>query len=250
VSEIDDAVDRNRRGQLVGLGFLAAVILVAVLVGSGAFSGDDPAKNASVVDGVKGTKETTKLLRGVPQNGLVLGDPNAPATIVEFVDVSCPFCKSFALKDGPKLIRDTVRTGKANLELRVLDKVGRSSGEGRAAIHAAAAKNQAWTVSELLYYNQRSEGEEWVTPSLLQRMTRVAPELRGLTLTATPTPESERLDQQTDALHDELDRKGGTPAFFVRPRGATDKGAYRKVDTKGTGSKADKIANAVADVTR
>ncbi|WP_026910892.1 thioredoxin domain-containing protein [Patulibacter minatonensis] len=248
MSELDDAVARNRRGQLVGLGFLAAVILVAVLIGSGAFSGDDPAKKAKVVDGVRGPEETAKLLRGIPQNGLVLGRPDAPATVVEFVDVKCPFCKNFALKDGPDVIEDLVRTGRANLELRVLDNLGRSSGDGRTAIHAAAEKNQAWTLSELLYYNQKSEGEEWVTPALLQRMNRVAPEFRGLTLSTTRTPETERLDAQTDALAKELDFGGKTPTIYVRPRGRTDKGAYRKVDLKGTGSKADKIADAVAKV--
>ena len=58
----------------------------------------------------------------MPQDGLTLGRPDAPATVVEFIDVKCPFCKEFAIEDGPDLVRDLVRSGRASLELRVLAK--------------------------------------------------------------------------------------------------------------------------------
>jgi hypothetical protein len=64
--DVDEAIRRRRRGQLLGIGFLLIAAIVAVTVGSGALSGDDPAKDASRVDGVIGTVQTTRLLRGVP----------------------------------------------------------------------------------------------------------------------------------------------------------------------------------------
>ncbi|MEV4421941.1 thioredoxin domain-containing protein [Patulibacter sp. NPDC049589] len=245
--DLDEAIARNRRGQLVGLAFLAAVILIAVVVGSGAFSGDDPAKDASVVQGVKGTKETTALLRGIPQNGMVLGDPDAPVTVVEFVDVKCPNCKSFVLKDGPRIVRDLVRTGKANLEMRMLAGLGPDSPLGRTAVFGASAQGRAWNLAELLFYNQKSEGLKWVTPALLQKIGGVAPELRGTPILTAPTPATTRLSSESEALKVQLGVKG-TPTVFVRRRGTTAPGDYRKVDLNGTGSRAGKVIDAVSDL--
>jgi hypothetical protein len=236
---------RRALAELCGTAFL-----VAVVVGSGALSGDDPAEDASNVDGVLGTKETTALLRGIPQDGLTLGAPSAPVTIVEFVDVKCPFCKDYALTDGEQVIRDLVRPGKAKIELRVLANLGESSVTGRTAIHDVAARDQAWTLSELLYFNQRSEAEEWVTPDLLGRIGRTAPELRGIPLSTTPTAASRRLDTETDRLRIRIGSDGKTPTIYVRPSDRTDAGAFREVDLRGTGSKAAKVAGAVADLTR
>lgn len=248
--ELDEAIRRNRRGQLVGVAFLLIAVIVAVTIGFGGLTGDDPAKDASRIDGVVGTKETTALFRGVPQNGITLGDPNAPVTVVQFVDIKCPFCKSLELKDGPDIVRDLVRPGRANVELRILGNLGESSIAGRTAVHNLAGRGQVWTLAELLYFNQGPETTEWLTPRLLQRIGRVAPELRGIPLSMEPTAESRRLDVESEALRDKLGFDGRTPTIYVRPRGATDKAAFRKVDLKGTGSKVDKISAAVSDVSR
>jgi protein-disulfide isomerase len=248
--QMDDSTGANRRGQLLGVGFVLIAVLVAVLLGTGAFSGSDPAKDASVVDGVKGTEETTALLKGIPQDGLLLGRTDAPTTIVEFVDVKCPVCKGFALKDGPDVIRDLVRSGRAKIELRLVGgALGKDSLVGRTAIHALAAQDRAWPMTELLFYNQERENDDWVTPELLKKIGGVAPELRGAPIVTTPTPETIRMGEQTDALAKRLDVKG-TPTIFVRPSGRTDDGAYRKVDLRGTGSDAGKVSSAVGDVAR
>ncbi len=241
----------SRRGQLVGVAFVVAALLIAALLGTGAFSGSDPAKDASVVDGVKGTKETTALLRGVPQDGIVLGRPDAPVTVVEFVDLKCPVCRSFVQKEAPTVVRDLVRPGKANLEVRILglEQFRPDTLLGRTAVHALAAEDRAWDLLELLYYNQGPEQERWITPALLRKLAAASPELRGTPITTTPTPTTTRMGAEADALSKELDLKG-TPTIFVRPRGRTDVGSYREVSLKGTGSDAGKIASAVADLTR
>lgn len=237
----------NRRGQLVGLVFVLIAVLAAVVLATGALSGDDPAADASVVDGVRGTEETTSLLRGIPQDGIVLGRPDAPVTIVEFVDFKCPVCKSFVLEDGPEVVDDLVRTGKANVELRALANLGPDSTIARRAFHGLAARDQAWTMAELLFYNQGSEADEWATPELMAKIGRVAPELRGAPIVTTPTPETSRMSTEDEALGRRLD-VGGTPTIFVRPRGRTDDAAYREVSLKGTGSKAGKVRSAVEDL--
>jgi protein-disulfide isomerase len=48
----------------------------------------------------------------------VLGDPDAPVTIVEFSDFQCPFCRSWWLETFPQLKREYLDTGKAKLVFR------------------------------------------------------------------------------------------------------------------------------------
>lgn len=48
----------------------------------------------------------------------VLGDENAPVTIIEFSDYECPFCTRFYLNTLPQLKREYIDTGKVKLIYR------------------------------------------------------------------------------------------------------------------------------------
>src|SRR5262245_45362015 len=71
-----------------GLGFLvlAAVIVVIVVNSAGSGSGGD----TNIEEGAS----VDRMLSGVPQEELVLGDPSAPVELIEFGDLQCPICKA------------------------------------------------------------------------------------------------------------------------------------------------------------
>lgn len=234
-----------RRSQLLGVAFLVVAVLGGGLIAFGAFGGEDPAKNASVTDGVRGVEETTALLRGVPQHGIVLGRPDAPVTIVEFADLKCPACRSYALGQQPQVVRDLVRTGKANVELRLLglESFRPDTLLGRNAAYALAGQDRMWPFVELVYYNQGDERDRWISEPRLRAIARPSPELRGATISTAATPGARALSDAADRLADRLDVEA-TPTFFVRPRGRDD---YRKVDSGSFGGLAGKLARAVAD---
>ena len=50
----------------------------------------------------------------------ILGDKNAPVTIIEFSDYECPFCKRHFDETLPQLIKEYINTGKAKLVYRDL----------------------------------------------------------------------------------------------------------------------------------
>lgn len=50
----------------------------------------------------------------------VLGDKNAPVTIIEFSDYECPFCKRHFDQTLPELVKNYIDTGKAKLVFRDL----------------------------------------------------------------------------------------------------------------------------------
>lgn len=241
--------ETTRRGQLVGAALLAAMVVVGALIAFGAFGGDDPAKDASLVDGVRGVDETQALLQGVPQQGIVLGQADAPVTIVEFVDLKCSACRGFALKHQSDIVRDLVRTGKANVELRLMaiERFGKDDQEGRTAAHNLASSNRMWPLVELAFYNQGPASESWIDRALLQGFAKASPDLAGATIDVRPTSASRKLDAEADALAKQL-KVDGTPTIFVRPQGDQRPEAFERVDVARFEDPAKAIAEAVADV--
>ncbi len=54
----------------------------------------------------------------LPDDDAVLGDPNAPVTIVEFSDFQCPFCGKFFDETFPQIKKKYIDTGKVKLVYR------------------------------------------------------------------------------------------------------------------------------------
>lgn len=102
-------------------------------------------------------------LAGVPQDGVTLGDPDAPVTLVEFADPQCPFCRDFALQTLPLIVRDYVRPGMLRLEFQTLAFLGPDSERAARAVAGAAAQDRLWNLSELVYYNQGTENSGYAT---------------------------------------------------------------------------------------
>jgi protein-disulfide isomerase len=50
----------------------------------------------------------TAMLRGIPQHGPWLGRKDAPLTLVEYVDVQCPYCARFSHDVFPAVVRKYV----------------------------------------------------------------------------------------------------------------------------------------------
>lgn len=199
------------------------------------------------MDGVRGVKEVDALLRGVPQHGLQLGQPDAPATVVAFADLKCSACRAFALAQLPTVVDELVRSGKANLELRLigLPSFRPDNLTGRSAVYNLAATGHAWNLAELVFYNQGDERQQWITTAGLQRFIDAAPGLDGTEINARPTAATRRLEAETDALARRLDVRA-TPTFFVRAR---ESQRYVPVSVSGFDDPAKKIAQAVAAVT-
>src|SRR5690349_15298916 len=117
------AARRRRRYQLVALVValgLCGAVLAAVLT-SGSTSELRPGRP------VPGAARALALLRGIPQSEVTLGDPRAPVTLVEFADLQCPTCASFAEGALPQIIRRYVRSGQVRVTLSALDTIGHDS---------------------------------------------------------------------------------------------------------------------------
>jgi protein-disulfide isomerase len=185
----------------------AAVLVVGTLVLGG---GDEPSTPTQTVPNV------ASLLDGIPQDGTVLGSPNANVTLIQYEDLQCPFCKRFDSDVVPTLVEEYVRPGQAKLDFRGLDFIGNDSTKALRAVLAAAKQDKAWQLILLLYDAQGAENSGWVTDALLRQLGgRIA----GLDVDRMlADAQSEEVTSEIARVGNEAESLGvpGTPAFLVQ----------------------------------
>lgn len=117
------------------------------------FGGAEGAANAG--DAFKGTPSTLTDSPQIPVgNSPVLGNPNAPVTIIEFSDFQCPFCSRGA---------DTVNEIKKNYgkDVRIVFKhlplpFHKEAPAASQAALAAGKQGKFWEMHDLLFENQKA----------------------------------------------------------------------------------------------
>jgi protein-disulfide isomerase len=106
------------------LAVAALVVVAAIVCGTLAWIGGVPAwgrpDSASVVamKDQSPAQIAAELMRPGPLPDLVLGRDDAPVTIVEYADLTCPHCAAFHSKVLPLLKEKYIDTGKARLVFR------------------------------------------------------------------------------------------------------------------------------------
>ena len=160
-AETAKSTRRRRLGILGGaLAAAIAVIVVAVLVSTN--SNSTAAPNATL------TRST--VVEGVQETGGVLGDPNAPVTITEYVDLQCPICAEASTTILPSLIEDYVKTGKVKLEMRTMHFLGPDSITSARVAAGAQEQNKLWSFVETFYANQGTENSGYATDEFLKNV--------------------------------------------------------------------------------
>jgi len=149
------ATRKRRLFQLGGALGLAAIVLIAAIA-------------VSSSGGSKPAAPSPGLLAGISERNGVLGDPTAPVTVTEFVDLQCPICAKASQTVVPSVINDYVRPGDVKLQARTLSFIGPDS--VRAARVAAGAEQQGrlWPFLETFYSKQGPENSGYVTDDFLR----------------------------------------------------------------------------------
>jgi protein-disulfide isomerase len=153
---------RRRAAMLLAAAALAAAAVAVAAVASSS-GGTPPAPVAA-----------SNLFRGIPERGGVLGDPNAPVTVTEFVDLQCTACAAAARATLPQLVRDQVRTGQVKLEARTLQFLGPDSDRAARFAAGAAEQGRLWPFLEAFYSAQGQENSGYVTDEFLRSVARAA----------------------------------------------------------------------------
>ena len=211
-AEAAEAARSRRRRRIWQLGAAAGLAAVAVVV-------------AVIVSSSGGTTKIappgkSTLFSGIPEHDGVLGNPNAPVTVTEFLDLQCPICAEASKQTLPTLVDDYVRTGKVKLQARTLHFIGPDS--VRAARAAAGAQRQGhlWPFLEAFYGAQGSENSGYVTDDFLRSVATAAGVDGSKVLAYAGTPASQQGMQRADAEARRF-RVASTPTFAMTRAGRT-----------------------------
>jgi protein-disulfide isomerase len=219
---------------------IAAGVVVLAAIGIGlafAFSGGGggiPSGTPTIgridASSLPGAADIQALYKGIPQKGLTLGKPDAPVTMVMFIDLQCPVCQQFEVTSLPTIVQKYIRPGKVKLELKPWAFIGSDSFKARKALIAASYQNKAFEWAGVLYDNQQPENSGWVTDSML---AQISASVTGLNVpqlfAARNTQQTTQIAKQVDDLAN-ADGVTGTPTVLI---GA---GAQKPKDVTAPGS--------------
>jgi protein-disulfide isomerase len=135
------------RNILVIVGGIAAVIAIAAGVYFGT-QGPGPGPAPSAV----GTAPDKAALLAVQPADHVLGDPNAPVTMIEYASFTCPHCAHFATAILPEVKKKWIDSGKVKLIYRdfPLDQVAAKV----AQLAECSGKDKYFPVMEMIFATQ------------------------------------------------------------------------------------------------
>jgi protein-disulfide isomerase len=217
----------NPRVLAIGGGIVAlaavGIVLAIVLSGGSKSSTADLPTVGSLANGLPGAADVNTQYKGIPQNGMVLGSPKAPVTLVEYIDLQCPFCQQFETQVMPNIVEKYVRTNKVKVEARVLGFIGPDSHKGRLAMIAAGDQNRAFNFAELLYYNQGTENTGWLSDSIIGQAAASIPGLKVHELLDARSSSAAKAKAQEFDDEGTQDKVTGTPTLFVGKSGKKGK---------------------------
>ena len=102
----------------------------------------------------------SKLIEG---GSPVLGDPNAPITILEWGDYQCTFCYKFHQETLNKIDEEYIKTGKVKIIFKDFPLNGPDSKLAAEATYCAHDQNKYWQYHNQLYENWAGERTGWIT---------------------------------------------------------------------------------------
>ena len=142
------------RNILIVAGGVVAVAAIAL----GVYFGTRPPAAGPLTTAVASTADKSALLAILPGDH-VLGDPNAPITMIEYASLTCPHCAHFSTQILPAVKKKWIDTGKVKLVYRdfPLDQIAAKA----AQIAECAAKDRYFGVIDLIFAGQQT----WATAS-------------------------------------------------------------------------------------
>jgi len=192
----------NKKGPILGIAIISIIIGIAVSVSSSdeSFDVDMTQTHGSI---------STSL--GSP----ILGNPNAPITIVEFGDYQCHQCYNWFHNTKPMIMRDYIDTGKANLIFVDFAFLGKDSPKASQATYCADDQNMYWEYHKSLYNSQESKIDSgWANSERLKAFAfnlNLDMELFNECLDSEKY--SKRVQYNSQQARDNGVR--GTPGFFI-----------------------------------
>lgn len=190
---------------------------------------------AAIIILTQATKEDAKSFDEIPDisGQPILGEEDAPVTIVEFGDFKCPACKAWGERVYPELVQDYVDEGKVKFVYINVLFHGQESALGAGAAEAVWKQNPEayWDFHKKVFDEQPSSNHDsqWITTD---KMIELASNTEGVDieqfkadLTSQDVVDAVRHDSElTEKFKIEM-----TPTIMVNDQALTDPFDYEKM---------------------
>jgi protein-disulfide isomerase len=228
---------RRASTKLLVAAALAVLVVAGAAVGvSLAVGGKDSSSSATVpsvgtlTNALPASDAVQREFAGIPQQGRVLGSPNAPVTMVEYVDLQCPGCRSFETEVMPSIVPELVRTGKLKIEARPIAFIGPDSLPARYAAIAAGSQNRMFNFMQIIYANQGVENTGWLNRAFIEKAAASVPGMQVRRLLDEQKSDAVIADGKKIDGKATADKVSQTPTLFLGRTG----GPLREVSSKDT----------------
>ncbi len=153
---------------------------------------------------------STFMANGSP----ILGDPNAPITLIEFGDYQCHFCNVHFHNTEHSLLENFIDTGKVKMIFKDFTIIGPDSINAAHGTHCANDQGKFWEYHDILYNNWTGENNGWASSD---NLIRFAQEVELNVDQWSDCMIDERYSQIISNSNKDARDLGitGTPAFFV-----------------------------------
>lgn len=148
-----DAVQQQKKRDYL----LPASILIAgvMISGSVLYLVNKTPNSASPEENPISVQATT-----VTDRDVILGDPKAPVTIIEYGDYQCPFCERFFSETEPLIREKYVNAGTVRMIYRNFAFLGQESIDAAEASECAKDQKKFWAFHDGIYKKEKTDGTE------------------------------------------------------------------------------------------
>ena len=202
---------------LITAAALATILVAASQLGAGDAKTTEP--EATTASAARTTAPEQSLFAGIEQQGVALGSPKAPVTLVEYADLQCPYCAQWARDALPTVVEDYVKTGKLRIVFHGMAFIGADSEKALRTAIAAGQENHLWDVVHGLYLSQGPENTGWVTDELVSEIASGIPDLDGEKLLDVRWESTIESGLKRAAAAAQAAGVNSTPAFQLGPTG-------------------------------
>ena len=176
-----------------------------------------------ILEGARGGRQGGGLVTATVSidDDPMMGNHNAPLTLIEFSDYHCPFCRRFSIQTFPKIKSQYIDTGKVRYVFRdyPLDAIHPNARKAAEAAHCAQEQGKYWEMHDAIF-----EENDRGFPDLQDLGERVGLDIASLSKCVQSGIYATEIDK--DYQDGTLAGRTGTPGFFLGPtrRGATING--------------------------
>jgi len=151
-------------------------------------------------------------------NDPMIGNPDAPITIIEFTDFQCPFCARFHTQTLPLILEEYIEPGKVKLVIRdfPIQSIHPNAVAASVASECANEQGKVKEMHDMLFYNQ-NEWNKQETGNALSLFSQYAVEIQLEQETFDSCLNSGKYLEEIKKDLDDGRNYGvsGTPGFFI-----------------------------------